>query len=958
MKRRRWRKPSKDVPEKEEEEKGGSGGEFIGEAEKEQGETEEQNRGKRRRKTQLGGGDRGGGPKLNRMLKDDNGILIESNMCHQCQRNDRGKVIRCTMCKTKRYCLPCIHTWYPGVQKEAFAESCPVCRKNCNCKACLRMEMPIKHKEKLELEFSAEEKMEYSKYILQLLLPFLKQFNEEQMMEKRIEAKLKDLPVLEIKVERANHQMHEKIYCDNCKTSIVDFHRSCPNCAYELCLRCCQELRDGCLQGSDEGNIVEFIDPGPDYLHGVETCPVMGSTKSGMCARQSRTKIDICNAEIENASVDDLDLVSQWKSNKDGSIPCPPSELGGCSKGFLELKCLISENEAPELLVRAEKMKKELKLEDVPAISKKWCSCLQFADGPNVSCGNLRKAASRQDSWDNFLYCPKAVELQPEDQKHFQWHWMNGEPVIVRNVLDTTLGLSWEPMVMWRAFRQIKNVNHPVLLDVKAISCLDWCEVDINVHQFFRGYSMGTFDSYGWPRILKSKDWPPSSLFEEQLPRHNAEFINCLPFKVYTHPHGGYLNLAGKLPKNFLKPDVGPKTYIAYGFAEELGRGDSVTKLHSHMSDVVNLLTHTKAVDLQPKELLKIEKLKQKHAAQEERELCRDGKTSTMRDEAEGRIFRSYCSRFRRMMGIDGLKLHPETRELKLFDQVVGGSQITLEKGGMENGDNTDNGEVNHKTRPINTSASGNDVKEGDIRMRGRSKGKNNKAENVERNNLIDAANVDQENQNSPISLEVQRSRDIELEFVDVQSTVESDETSRGGKLDEWKREEIVEVLRNNVADVDSGALWDIFRRQDVPKLEQYLMKHFKEFRHVCCRPLEQVVHPIHDQTIYLTMEHKRKLKEEYGIEPWTFIQKLGDAVYVPAGCPHQVRNLKSCIKVALDFVSPENVSECFRMTEEFRVLPQNHRVKEDKLECLTACGVPFGTGQENDILRNEASRP
>jgi lysine-specific demethylase 3 len=41
----------------------------------------------------------------------------------------------------------------------------------------------------------------------------------------------------------------------------------------------------------------------------------------------------------------------------------------------------------------------------------------------------------------------------------------------------------------------------------------------------------------------------------------------------------------------------------------------------------------------------------------------------------------------------------------------------------------------------------------------------------------------------------------------------------------------------------------------------------------------------------------------------------------------------QSCMKVALDFVSPENVQQCMRLTEEFRLLPKGHRVNEDKLE-------------------------
>lgn len=113
----------------------------------------------------------------------------------------------------------------------------------------------------------------------------------------------------------------------------------------------------------------------------------------------------------------------------------------------------------------------------------------------------------------------------------------------------------------------------------------------MNARHFFNGYSNAysdkQFDDKGWPQILKLKDWPPSTLFEQLLPRHGIEFISCLPFKEYTHPLDGQLNLATKLPQGSLKPDMGPKTYIAYGFNEELGRGDSVTKLHCDMSDAV-----------------------------------------------------------------------------------------------------------------------------------------------------------------------------------------------------------------------------------------------------------------------------------------------------------------------------------------------------------------------------------
>ncbi|KAM7523476.1 hypothetical protein LguiA_013378 [Lonicera macranthoides] len=37
---------------------------------------------------------------------------IDSNTCHQCKRNDKGRVVRCLKCSRKRFCVPCMTRWY------------------------------------------------------------------------------------------------------------------------------------------------------------------------------------------------------------------------------------------------------------------------------------------------------------------------------------------------------------------------------------------------------------------------------------------------------------------------------------------------------------------------------------------------------------------------------------------------------------------------------------------------------------------------------------------------------------------------------------------------------------------------------------------------------------------------------------------------------------------------------
>ncbi|KAF8722085.1 hypothetical protein HU200_022717 [Digitaria exilis] len=612
------------------------------------------------------------------------------------------------------------------------------------------------------------------------------------MEEKELEAKMKGVLMKEVKLEQAERSLDERVYCNKCRTSIVDFHRSCECCFYDLCLGCCWEIRKGEIPG-EEVKSVWYEDRGRGYVFGDINLRKHKESPNSMAA-----------------SEDPNTPVLLWKAKNDGSIPCPPKELGGCGGPFLNLKCLFPEKLLSELEERADRI---VRSETFAKAIEKGDRCPCWDHSGKIRTQNMREAANRKGLSDNYLYCPVATGIKDDDLLHFQIHWAKGEPIVVTDVLPLTSGLSWEPLVMWRALREQKNncQGKDAHCAVRAIDCL--------------GCS-----------------------FNQRLPRHGAEFITALPFSEYTDPQYGPLNLTTKLPHGVQKPDLGPKTDIAYGFYEELGRGDSVTKLHCDVSDSVNILTHTAEVAYDTYQFQMMEKTRKKMRAQDLNELYGGLGSGTDHGLSPSADFRDgVCEDISDGTGINAVPID-DSEGVAKGQPSSHDSEVQSEAGKHPY--------YNHK------------------------------------NNTSDMHN------RALCSLDNQGCTDSVVDSFFCKRTY-SRRKKGESTTDRYMREKNVSgaslrmVQESGEHQRTGSALWDIFRREDSDKLQDYLRKHASEFRHIHCNPIKQVIHPIHDHSFYLTEEHKRKLKEEYGVQPWTFEQKLGEAVFIPAGCPYQVRNMK-----------------------------------------------------------------
>ncbi|XP_043919400.1 lysine-specific demethylase 3A [Protopterus annectens] len=161
-----------------------------------------------------------------------------------------------------------------------------------------------------------------------------------------------------------------------------------------------------------------------------------------------------------------------------------------------------------------------------------------------------------------------------------------GKPVIVSGMqrkLNTAL---WTP----ESFREEFGDQEVDLVNCRTNSIIS----GTTVRDFWDGFedlSRRLKTKEGEPMVLKLKDWPPGEDFKDMMPSRFEDLMSNIPLPEYTR-RDGKLNLASRLPEFFVRPDLGPKMYNAYGLISAEDRKYGTTNLHLDVSDAANVMVY------------------------------------------------------------------------------------------------------------------------------------------------------------------------------------------------------------------------------------------------------------------------------------------------------------------------------------------------------------------------------
>ncbi|KAI1238111.1 hypothetical protein IHE44_0012826 [Lamprotornis superbus] len=331
--------------------------------------------------------------------------------------------------------------------------------------------------------------------------------------------------------------------CDVCDTTIFNLHWVCSKCGFGVCVDCYRMRK----KSSHEEKLLIPISKNENKP--LQTLPSLAKPAAALQTFNSAILTPVSN----NNTGFLRNLLNSSAGKTDNGLKSTPKILDDIFASLVQNRAITDLPKKPQGLT----IKPTIMGFDTPHywLCDNRLLCLQ---DPN-----------NESNWNVFREC-----------------WKQGQPVMVSGVHHKLNADLWRPESFRKEFGQ---------QEVDLVNC--------RTNEIITGATVGDFwDGFedissrlrteeGEPMVLKLKDWPPGEDFRDMMPSRFDDLMKNIPLPEYTR-RGGKLNLASRLPNYFVRPDLGPKMYNAYGLITPEDRKYGTTNLHLDVSDAANVMVY------------------------------------------------------------------------------------------------------------------------------------------------------------------------------------------------------------------------------------------------------------------------------------------------------------------------------------------------------------------------------